>query len=98
MALNIYTKSQELLDAEGRRRVLEDMVRRQLGSLYPLTPVLNVGGAAMGTAPGITPPKPERPEFLVWKEQQCRHHSQRNDEMLNWQKKKVVHPSSLSTI
>jgi len=56
VALNIYTKSQELLDAEGRRRVLEDMVRRQLGSLYPLTPVLNVGGAAMGTAPGITPP------------------------------------------
>lgn len=56
VALNSYTKSQEILDEEGRRRVLEDMVRRQLGSLYPLTPVLSVEGTAVGTAPGITPP------------------------------------------
>ncbi len=58
VALSSYTKSQEVLDREGRRRVLEDMVRRQLGSLYPLVPTLNVGGATPGNLTGITPPDP----------------------------------------
>ena len=42
VALNSYTRSQELMQEDGRQRVLEDMVRRQLGSLYPLAPSLRL--------------------------------------------------------
>ena len=42
VALNSYTRSQELIEEDGRQRVLEDMVRRQLGSLYPLVPPLRL--------------------------------------------------------
>ncbi len=42
VALNSYTRSQERMEVEGRQRVLEDMVRRQLGSLYPLFPVVRL--------------------------------------------------------
>ena len=38
VAMKSYTISQTRLEEEGRRRVLEDMVRRQLGSLFPFTP------------------------------------------------------------
>ena len=42
VALNSYARSQERLHEDGRQRVLEDMVRRQLGSLYPLVPPLRI--------------------------------------------------------
>ena len=44
VALNSYTRSQERIEEEGRQRVLEDMVRRQLGSLYPLLPQFTMAG------------------------------------------------------
>ena len=42
VALSSYTRSQERLHEDGRQRVLEDMVRHQLGSLYPLVPQLQL--------------------------------------------------------
>ena len=44
VALNSYARSQERMDEEGRQRVLEDMVRHQLGSLYPESAGLQTGG------------------------------------------------------
>lgn len=38
LGLNSYEKSQESLDFEGRRRVLKDQIKRQIGSLYPVRP------------------------------------------------------------
>lgn len=38
VALNSYEKSQERLDERARERVLEDLIRHQVGSLYPLRP------------------------------------------------------------
>jgi len=60
VALNSYTKSQDLLDVEGKRRALENLVRRQLGSLYPLIPILNVGGAAVGNLEEVSLPGASR--------------------------------------
>ena len=60
VALNSYTKSQDILDAEGKRRALENLVRRQLGSLYPLMPLLNVGGLAVETLEEVSMPGTSR--------------------------------------
>jgi general secretion pathway protein J len=38
LALNSYEKSQERLEFEARRRVLQDLIKRQIGSLYPVRP------------------------------------------------------------
>ena len=59
VALNSYAQSQERMDEEGRQRVLEDMVRHQLGSLYPLVPSLRLStgntNPMQGQMPGLTP-------------------------------------------
>ena len=59
VAINSYTRSQERMEDEGRRRVLEDMVRRQLGSLYPLVPSIRLSTENTNEmqlqAPGSTP-------------------------------------------
>ena len=39
LSLNSYQKSQEQLDRKARQRALEDLIRRQIGSLFPLRPV-----------------------------------------------------------
>ncbi len=38
MSLNSYEKSQERLDVEARKRVLQDLIKRQIGSLFPVRP------------------------------------------------------------
>lgn len=38
LAMTGYTESQKRIDEKARKRVLEDMVRRQIGSLFPLRP------------------------------------------------------------
>ncbi len=38
MSLNSYEKSQERLDVEARERVLQDLIKRQIGSLFPVRP------------------------------------------------------------
>ena len=38
LGLNSYEKSQERLEFEARRRVLQDLIKRQIGSLYPVRP------------------------------------------------------------
>ena len=38
LALNSYEKSQERLEFEARRRVLQDLIKRQIGSLFPVRP------------------------------------------------------------
>jgi general secretion pathway protein J len=38
LALNSYEKSQERLEFEAGRRVLQDLIKRQIGSLYPVRP------------------------------------------------------------
>ncbi|MDA2938884.1 GspJ family type II secretion system protein [Acidobacteria bacterium AH-259-A15] len=38
LALNSYEKGQERLETEARKRVLEDQIKRQIGSLYPVRP------------------------------------------------------------
>ena len=38
MSLNSYQKSQERLDVEARKRVLQDHIKRQIGSLFPVRP------------------------------------------------------------
>ena len=38
MGLSSYEKSQERLDVEARRRVLQDQIKRQIGSLFPVRP------------------------------------------------------------
>ncbi len=59
VALNSYARSQERMDEEGRQRVLEDMVRHQLGSLYPLVPSLRLSAGNTNQMqvqrPGLTP-------------------------------------------
>ncbi len=39
LSLNSYHKSQEQIDQKARQRTLEDLIRRQIGSLFPLRPV-----------------------------------------------------------
>lgn len=38
LALNSYEKGQERIEVEARKRVLEDQVKRQIGSLFPVRP------------------------------------------------------------
>ena len=38
LAMTGYVESQKRIDVKARKRVLEDMVRRQIGSLFPLRP------------------------------------------------------------
>ena len=38
LGLNSYEKSQERLEVEARKRVLQDQIKRQIGSLYPVRP------------------------------------------------------------
>ncbi|MFQ5739463.1 MAG: prepilin-type N-terminal cleavage/methylation domain-containing protein [Acidobacteriota bacterium] len=38
LALTSYARSQERLDKNARRRALEDLIKRQIGSLFPLRP------------------------------------------------------------
>ncbi|MDA2933886.1 GspJ family type II secretion system protein [Acidobacteria bacterium AH-259-D05] len=38
LSLNSYQKSQERLEVEARKRVLQDQIKRQIGSLYPVRP------------------------------------------------------------
>lgn len=38
LAVNSYTKSQNRIQEEARERVLQDFIKRQIGSLYPLRP------------------------------------------------------------
>jgi general secretion pathway protein J len=38
LGLNSYEKSQERMEFEARRRVLQDQIKRQIGSLYPVRP------------------------------------------------------------
>lgn len=38
MAVNGYTESQKRIDERARTRVMEEMIRRQIGSLFPLRP------------------------------------------------------------
>ncbi len=38
MGLSSYEKSQDRLDVEARRRVLQDQIKRQIGSLFPVRP------------------------------------------------------------
>ena len=38
VSLNSYEKSQERLDEEARERVLQDLIKRQIGSLFPVRP------------------------------------------------------------
>ncbi len=38
MGLSSYEKSQERLDVEARKRVLQDQIKRQIGSLFPVQP------------------------------------------------------------
>ncbi len=38
MTVNSYQRSQQRLDEDARRRILEDLIRRQVGSLFPLAP------------------------------------------------------------
>ena len=49
-----YVESQKRIDAKARERVLEDMVRRQIGSLFPLKPtadfVESEGGGGLAEA------------------------------------------------
>lgn len=42
LAVNSYEKSQERVVEEARRRVLQDQIRRQIGSLFPLRPSFSV--------------------------------------------------------
>ena len=52
LALNSYQRSQERIDEDSRRRILEDLVRRQVGSLFPLAPT--AGFAQGGTEAELT--------------------------------------------
>ena len=42
MAVNSYRKGQERLEVEARKRALEDLIKRQVGSLFPLRPALSM--------------------------------------------------------
>ena len=53
-AMTGYVESQKRIDAKARERVLEDMVRRQIGSLFPLKPTADFvdseGGGGLAEA------------------------------------------------
>ncbi len=38
LALNSYQKSQDRIEERARQRVMEDLIKRQVGSLFPLVP------------------------------------------------------------
>ncbi len=42
MAMNSYQKGQERMEKEAQKRVLEDQIKRQVGSLLPLRPALSM--------------------------------------------------------
>lgn len=44
MALNSYQKGQDRITEEAYNRVLEDQIRRQIGSLFPLRPAASLTG------------------------------------------------------
>ena len=54
LAMTGYVESQKRIDARARERVLEDMVRRQIGSLFPLRPTADFleseGGVGLAQA------------------------------------------------
>lgn len=66
LALNSYQRSQESLDQKGRRRVLEDLIRRQVGSLFPLRPTGDFLEQDTGAGEGsIVDPNTGTPAFGV---------------------------------
>jgi len=42
LAVNSYQKGQERMEKEAQKRVLEDQIKRQLGSLFPLRPAVSM--------------------------------------------------------
>lgn len=44
MALNSYQKGQDRITEEAYNRVLEDQIKRQIGSLFPLRPAMSLTG------------------------------------------------------
>jgi len=42
LSVNSYQKGQERMEKEAQKRVLEDQIKRQLGSLYPLRPAISI--------------------------------------------------------
>ncbi|HXK59102.1 MAG TPA: prepilin-type N-terminal cleavage/methylation domain-containing protein [Acidobacteriota bacterium] len=42
MAVNSYQKGQERMEEQAHKRVLEDMIKRQVGSLFPLRPAISM--------------------------------------------------------
>ncbi len=42
LALNSYQKGQERMEKEAQKRVLEDQIKRQVGSLFPLRPAISL--------------------------------------------------------
>ena len=63
LVMNSYVRSQERLEEEARKRVLQDQIKRQIGSLFPLRPTgsfLNpqgIGFAAPAAQPGLQLPQ-----------------------------------------
>lgn len=64
LALNSYQSSQERLDRKARQRVLEDLIRRQVGSLFPLAPTGDFV-ATEQTGGAIVDPNTGTPAFAV---------------------------------
>ncbi len=66
LALNSYKRSQESLDQKGRQRILEDLIRRQVGSLFPLRPTGDfVDQDAFANEGAIVDPNTGAPAFGV---------------------------------
>ena len=42
MAVNSYRKGQQRLEEEAQKRALEDLIKRQVGSIFPLRPALSM--------------------------------------------------------
>jgi hypothetical protein len=42
LAVNSYQKGQERMEKEAQKRVLEDQIKRQVGSLFPLRPAISM--------------------------------------------------------
>ncbi len=57
LAMNSYVRSQEQLEQGARRRVLQDQIKRQIGSLFPLQPTASfLNSQAVGFAgPQVQP-------------------------------------------
>ncbi|MGH9341389.1 MAG: PulJ/GspJ family protein [Acidobacteriota bacterium] len=55
LALNSYTKSQDRLEEEARKRALQDQILRQVGSLFPLQPTASFSHPQDPSAGGADP-------------------------------------------